>query len=202
MNGHHRVNAMNQRAVISLLAAGLLSSGLAMAQARSDSMEQEAAKAQTITRHDLKPADVRRVQSALNEAGYNAGTVDGVWGAATTRALRDFQKGKGLEVTGALDEGSVLALGFSRDEFFQSAPQAALRPADIRQVQEALNKEGFRVSPVDGQWGPATRSALRDFQQARGLEPSGTLDRETVLALGLSVSDFAAGEFNREPRDR
>lgn len=201
MNDNHRVNVMNQRAILSLIAAGLLSSGLAMAQARSDSMEQEAAQAQAITKSDLKPTDVRKVQSALNEAGYNAGTVDGVWGAATTRALRDFQKGKGLEVTGTLDEGSVLALGFTRDEFFEAAPQAALRPADIRQVQEALNKEGFRVSPVDGQWGPATQSALRDFQQARGLQPSGKLDRETVLALGLSVSDFAAGEFNREPRE-
>jgi peptidoglycan hydrolase-like protein with peptidoglycan-binding domain len=51
-------------------------------------------------------------------------------------------------------------------------------------------------------WGPSTESALRDFQQAKGLEASGKLNYDTVAGLGLSTSEFAAGEFKEEmPKD-
>ena len=44
-------------------------------------------------------ADVKELQSALNRAGYSL-TVDGVFGAKTTTALKDFQSKHGLTVDG------------------------------------------------------------------------------------------------------
>ena len=49
--------------------------------------------------------------------------------------------------------------------------------------------------PVDGVLGTATAAALRDFQTARGLPPTGTTDAATwaqLLALPLQAKDWTA----------
>ncbi len=43
---------------------------------------------------------VAKLQQILNEKGYNAGTVDGIFGMATYRAVRGFQASNGLPVDG------------------------------------------------------------------------------------------------------
>jgi outer membrane lipoprotein SlyB len=49
---------------------------------------------------------VRRVQSALNEQGYNV-QVDGVMGPQTESALKSWQAKNGLEQTGTLDSATL-----------------------------------------------------------------------------------------------
>lgn len=61
---------------------------------------------------DLSREDLRRVQSLLNAAGYNAGTPDGLWGPGSQRALGRFQEENGLEKTGVVDKASLNALGY------------------------------------------------------------------------------------------
>ena len=56
---------------------------------------------------------IRRVQQALNDRGYNAGPVDGQWGASTMDAVRRFQQVAGLPVTGELGPNTLNALGVS-----------------------------------------------------------------------------------------
>jgi lipid-binding SYLF domain-containing protein/peptidoglycan hydrolase-like protein with peptidoglycan-binding domain len=53
----------------------------------------------------------------------------------------------------------------------------------VRDVQQALKKEGFDPGPVDGIMGPMTMTALRNFQSHNQLAVTGTLDRETENAL-------------------
>jgi hypothetical protein len=55
--------------------------------------------------------EIRQVQMALNKRGFDAGRQDGVWGPETESALRDFQKSRGLEVTGQLNERTKKELG-------------------------------------------------------------------------------------------
>ena len=50
-------------------------------------------------------------------------------------------------------------------------------------VQTALAAEGFDPGPVDGDFGPATREALRAWQRAHDLDISGYLNRETAERL-------------------
>ena len=57
---------------------------------------------------------VRSAQQALNDQGYNAGTVDGVMGRHTEAAIRKFQSAKGLQATGKLDAATVAALGVTQ----------------------------------------------------------------------------------------
>jgi murein L,D-transpeptidase YcbB/YkuD len=56
----------------------------------------------------------------------------------------------------------------------------------VRSAQAALNDKGYNVGSVDGQWGPNTQSAVRQFQADRGLTQSGTLDSSTLAALGVN----------------
>lgn len=58
-------------------------------------------------------------------------------------------------------------------------------PARLRQVQQRLNATGYDAGPVDGIWGDRTARALRNFQEAQGLEPTGTLTLATLTRLGL-----------------
>ncbi len=53
----------------------------------------------------------------------------------------------------------------------------------IRQVQDDLRAAGFYRGPIDGQMGPRTRQALKDFQHARGLRITGRVDARTERAL-------------------
>jgi peptidoglycan hydrolase-like protein with peptidoglycan-binding domain len=56
---------------------------------------------------------VRSAQQALNDRGFNVGSVDGVWGPNTENAVRDFQRAQGLQQTGTLDQATLAALGVS-----------------------------------------------------------------------------------------
>jgi len=56
----------------------------------------------------------------------------------------------------------------------------------VKQAQQALNDKGFNVGAADGVIGPKTQAALEKFQQSKGLSGSGSLDSQTLAALGVS----------------
>jgi peptidoglycan hydrolase-like protein with peptidoglycan-binding domain len=66
---------------------------------------------QQITSEDLSKDEIRNIQQSLNRMGFNAGDVDGVWGAETKEALKTFQQRQGLESTGEVDQDTLAALG-------------------------------------------------------------------------------------------
>jgi len=58
-------------------------------------------------------------------------------------------------------------------------------PSDaVKALQTALNKNGAAVK-VDGKMGPGTRAALKKYQSANGLTPSGRDDAATRAKLGV-----------------
>jgi len=56
---------------------------------------------------------VKAVQQALNDAGFNCGTPDGVAGKKTTAAIKDYQAANGLSQTGEIDDVLLASLGLS-----------------------------------------------------------------------------------------
>jgi len=54
---------------------------------------------------------------------------------------------------------------------------------DVRTLQSALNDRGFAAGAADGQFGPASRQALRAWQRAQGLPADGFPTREVLAAL-------------------
>lgn len=65
-------------------------------------------------------------------------------------------------------------------------------PTLVRSVQQALKQKGYDVGTIDGQIGPTTESALRNFQQQQGLPQSGNLDQPTLSALGVEQDQGAS----------
>jgi len=53
----------------------------------------------------------------------------------------------------------------------------------IKEAQETLKAAGFEPGPVDGIMGGQTRSAIKAFQKAKSLKPTGKIDSTTSLAL-------------------
>ncbi len=70
------------------------------------------------------------------------------------------------------------------------APAAGSAPAGpveesarIREIQLALRAAGFDPGPADGKMGQRTRTAIRDFQTAQGLDPDGKVGPRTWSRL-------------------
>ena len=63
---------------------------------------------------------------------------------------------------------------------------ANLTPAQqkVAKVQMALNSNGASLD-VDGKWGPKTSAALKAFQEAHHLKPTGKMNGATAKALGV-----------------
>jgi peptidoglycan hydrolase-like protein with peptidoglycan-binding domain len=66
-----------------------------------------------------------------------------------------------------------------------------LSQGKIRQVQQALDKDGFSTGRADGHWGPKTENAVKQFQQSKQIQANGQLDEQTVADLGLDTSNFS-----------
>jgi peptidoglycan hydrolase-like protein with peptidoglycan-binding domain len=69
----------------------------------------------------------------------------------------------------------------TRRERGQKAPD----PARISEIQTALAKDGSFDGKPNGKWDPVTVDAMKKFQEAHGLNPSGKLDAKTLQKLGL-----------------
>ena len=73
----------------------------------------------------LAPDRIREIQQALIREGYLSGEPTGKWDAATTSAMRRFQKAHGYPETGKPDSLSLHQLGLGAETAGQSAPRAA-----------------------------------------------------------------------------
>lgn len=60
----------------------------------------------------------------------------------------------------------------------------------IDQIQQALARDGFYPGDPSGRWDSQTTDAMKGFQQAHGLSPTGKIDATTLQELGLG-SDIA-----------
>lgn len=59
----------------------------------------------------MRGDDVRELQRALKEQGYDPGQIDGIFGKKTERAVKRFQKASGLKADGIAGRRTFFALG-------------------------------------------------------------------------------------------
>jgi peptidoglycan hydrolase-like protein with peptidoglycan-binding domain len=69
--------------------------------------------------------------------------------------------------------------------------RAGASGADVKELQQALGQAGFKVK-TDGKFGTGTLRAVKRFQRASRLKPSGTVDRKTVAALKRALRGSSA----------
>lgn len=81
------------------------------AEASKPESSRAPAKRKASARATASREQVRAVQQALKDRGYDPGDIDGAMGPKTRAALQDFQRKEGLKVTGRIDAATREKLG-------------------------------------------------------------------------------------------
>ncbi len=79
----------------------------------------------------------------------------------------------------------------------QTLDPKSLPRTEIKQVQQALNKDGFHAGRPDGHWGPETKHAMQKFQQSKQIASNGQLDQQTLDDLGVNGQGSQNGQQNK-----
>ncbi|MCH5155709.1 MAG: spore cortex-lytic enzyme [Clostridiales bacterium] len=133
--------------------------------------------------------NVGAVQARLKTYGYYTGTVDGVWGNGTLRAVLKYQSDRGMTVDGVVGSGTAGKLGVTLSTAAKTGGiSKGKTAANIRAVQTALKSAGYYTSTVDGAWGNRTLCAVLHFQSDTGLAVDGVVGAGTEKKLGIDLS--------------
>lgn len=90
--------------IILTLVFGAVLFGLSDSQAQAEGV---------VLKQGSSGSQVRTIQTKLNNWGYNAGTVDGIFGYNTMMAVKRFQRKNNLAVDGIVGKNTAAALGIT-----------------------------------------------------------------------------------------
>ena len=135
---------------------------------------------------EADPDTIAGIQGELRLRGYPIPRVTGQMDAPSRQAIREYQQGQGVAVTG---EPSATLLAELRAASSEPVPTAALTREQRATVQRTLNARGYEAGPPDGVLGPRSLSAIRTFQADNDIVPSGELTSRTMALLGLDTTD-------------
>jgi Peptidase family M23/Putative peptidoglycan binding domain len=129
-------------------------------------------------------AGIAALQVALREHGLYAGTIDGIRGPKTTRAIRKLQRRARIVVDGIPGPQTRRALGrFGRHHLGSRPLHPGLAGWDVAALQFELAEHGFPSGRFDGVFGPHVEHALRRFQHWDDLHADGLAGPSTLAAL-------------------
>ncbi|MBW3657119.1 MAG: peptidoglycan-binding protein [Actinobacteria bacterium] len=97
-----------------------------------------------LTRPMLRGDDVRDLQRRLNRLGFDTGHADGVFGASTFEALREFQVNMGVQVDGIAGPSTIDALKRLHRQH-QEAPAFAVKEREALRFRKRVSIAGARV---------------------------------------------------------
>lgn len=170
--------------------------------------------------HLTREQGIRNLQRYLRRISYEEATlipppIDGIFGSQTAEALSEFQRLRGLDVTGRSDrathdalfeEYSRLLLRDRREspDFFPSSPenyvtQPGERHAFLVILQWLLNElrvvyDALPPLALTGVMDPDTAHAVAVYQQIHRLEPTGQVDRDLWNRMGRDYNRYGGGQ--------
>ena len=74
---------------------------------------------------------------------------------------------------------------YSSPRYYRSTPVYRTSTSLEASVQRALKRTGYYQGAVDGDIGPASRSAIRSYQAENGLAITGRIDNALIRSLGI-----------------
>jgi peptidoglycan hydrolase-like protein with peptidoglycan-binding domain len=135
------------------------------------------------------------IQRELGHKSFYDGAVDGIWGAKTDAAARDFVQAAGLKINADASEGLLRTIVTS-NATAQNSRAAA--PAPVRNdpiaeliaptkqvlaVQRALSDFGYGQITPTGVYDPETKAAIEKFERDRRLPVTGQISDQLVREL-------------------
>lgn len=103
---------MQRNSLATKILSGVLLLAVVLTAVLAFGLQEQTTEAQTtILKRGSKGAEVKSLQTKLNNLGYSVGTADGVFGSKTETAVKKFQKAKGLKADGIVGAQTYKALG-------------------------------------------------------------------------------------------
>jgi peptidoglycan hydrolase-like protein with peptidoglycan-binding domain len=81
----------------------------------------------------------------------------------------------------------------SRKKSSKVKAQQAPTPDRVREIQTALQKDGWYEGEPTGKWDAATVDAMKRYQDKNGISPTGKIDAVTLNKLGLGSETAGKG---------
>ncbi len=132
------------------------------------------------------------IQRELNRKGFYDGAVDGIWGARTDTAARDFAQTAGLKISTEASEALLHAVVASTAK----APGKTASPTrndpiaeliaptkQVLAIQRALSDFGYGQIKPTGVLDPATQAGIEKFERDRKLPVTGQISEQLIREL-------------------
>lgn len=147
-------------------------------------------KTNVYLREGSSGADVSQMQNRLIQLGYLYGSASGKVCTITKAAIIAFQNRSGLTADGVAGPDTLEKMYANSAKKANSAVGIigiTLKKGDegaaVRLLQSELKSYGFLKGSVDGSFGAATETAVKNFQSANGLTADGKAGSSTFLKL-------------------
>ena len=171
----------------------------------------------TLLTNGSRGDSVKSLQTALSNAGYDVGTIDGIYGSKTAAAVKAYQQAQGLSVDGIAGTQTLGALGLLKVQdtpsaLSETAAQASTttgdktgkeqsgvsasllttgsQGTDVSQLQRTLIGEGYDLT-VTGVYDTSTAAAVKLYQMDNKLSVDGVAGTQTLTSLGLKTQKTA-----------
>ncbi|MEP7029681.1 MAG: peptidoglycan-binding domain-containing protein [Pseudolabrys sp.] len=141
-----------------------------------------------------RPQLIADIQRELNRRGFYDGAVDGIWGARTDAATRDFVQAAGIKTNPEASDALLRAVMASNMK--QNVRAAAAEPVRndpiaeliaptkrVLAIQRALADFGYGQIKSSGNFDPETRAAIEKFERDRRLPVTGQISDRFVREL-------------------
>jgi len=124
--------------------------------------------------------------------------------------IKKYQTTNGLKATGTLNRATLEKIGIALTDkqkeipvdpnSFAAADDDKTTPTkkapvfratkeQITEAQKLLKEKNLYTGEASGTLDPATRAALKAFQEASGMKGTGTLNAATLEKLGIALTD-------------
>ncbi|MBQ7016488.1 MAG: peptidoglycan-binding protein [Firmicutes bacterium] len=133
---------------------------------------------------------INEIQTALQTAGFYAAKIDGIPNNTTYRALVEFQRANNLDDDAQIGPLTSMALlgttsAGGSDDLPLSTGSSGKK---VLYLQYALTILCIDPNGFDGNFGPGTESAVREYQTESGLAVTGIVDVETWMSISDKIS--------------
>lgn len=124
--------------------------------------------------------------NATEEAAETAGsaTEEGLEAAGKGTGAAVEHTGRGVTTAAKATAGAMESTGEAIADFFDGDDES---DSDrVKEVQRALQANGYYSGPIDGVVGPKTKSGVREYQRDQNMKVTGKVDEKTAQSLGVS----------------
>ena len=137
---------------------------------------------------------IATIQRELTRKGFYDGPADGIWGAKTDIAVRDFAQAANIKVNPEASDTLLRAITASHAKAAPPSAAAEPAPADpiaqliapskrVTAVQRALSDFGYGPVKATGQFDPQTKASIEKYEREHKMPVTGQISDRLVRDL-------------------